>query len=368
MASFAIFSVWQAYAYLEAGQRKHLIRAAILVGLAMGCKYPGGLIGLPLLCAILLRHWPEEPRSFARKLLAPAIWKRLGVAAGLGLLVFLLTTPGILFDTQQFFQDLQYEVSHYQEGHGRHTVRSFGEHAAKMLLYFAFHGLSPYQGFALILTAFALLGLGRLLREKPRKSLLLWIFPLIYCLYFMSQKAMIVRNYLVILPFLALFASLGMEGLFSYLKRKLGTWAFALWLLLGLGILANGLHHFQAAHSITQLKTPGVFFAKLEAHLQAHEETFFVFSQGMQKQWKENLGKPLPPNVAVRPYPHTDYQVVFFSREFEKYWRYYQVNRHNYVVRIIGSQDINFNYYPEWQNEKIVIMKAKFARKLPLKF
>jgi hypothetical protein len=365
MAFFTLLSVWQSICYLHEGKRKALVISALAAGIATGCKYPGALTALPLALAILFRTG-SEAGGFKGSLKSKRLWKTFGLAAGLGILVFLFLTPGAIFDTSQFLHDIRYEVQHYQEGHGRHTVNGFSAHAYRMLMYFGFHGFSSLPAFSLLCSAFVIPGIIYVIRKKKQTGIMLVAFPLVYMLYFMTQKAMIVRNYMVLIPFLAFFSAAGFMWLTEWISNRFRPALVAVWLIMGAGVVYNGFFIGKAAESIVRLKTPESFFIQLESWIRGHPQTNYVFSEGVATFWREQYRKPLPNNVVRKSRRSKNFQVVFFSREFPKYWRYYLVNRHNYTRKVIGSLDVNFNYYPEWPNEKIVLMDARFARKLPL--
>jgi hypothetical protein len=84
---------------------KLALLSGVFAGLSAGTKYTGILALIGLLVAITVA---ERKRS-----IIPAV-----IAAAAGLAVFVLTTPGILLQTQAFIDDFAFEMSHTSTGHG----------------------------------------------------------------------------------------------------------------------------------------------------------------------------------------------------------------------------------------------------------
>lgn len=85
--------------------RSPTLLAGLFAGLAMSTKYTGILALLSLFVALGFRKGKDWWRSAL-----PAT----GVAAG----AFVLTTPGVLTDTQTFLRDFTFELGHSATGHG----------------------------------------------------------------------------------------------------------------------------------------------------------------------------------------------------------------------------------------------------------
>lgn len=84
---------------------KYALLAGLFAGLSAGTKYTGILAILSLWTALGFRR---HPRAI-----------QLGLAGlAVAVVVFLLTTPGALLDTQQFLKGVRSESSHMRTGHG----------------------------------------------------------------------------------------------------------------------------------------------------------------------------------------------------------------------------------------------------------
>ena len=121
--------------------------------------------------------------------------------------------PG--FDTRVIFwpaevlSGILYEVRHYASGHAGHTVSPGAEHGWRMLVYLSSSVFSHFPIIALIVFGFSFIGVVALIREDRNMATVALCFPLLYFLYFSIQRAMVVRNLLVLVPFLAVLAARG---------------------------------------------------------------------------------------------------------------------------------------------------------------
>src|SRR6516164_10272620 len=77
---------------------------------------------------------------------------------------------------------------------------------------------STFQLISVLLMAFCFAGLWALIKESWRSALIVLLFPVVYLLYFSSQAAMIVRNYLVVAPFLFILMARGVFWTSSKLR------------------------------------------------------------------------------------------------------------------------------------------------------
>jgi hypothetical protein len=85
--------------------------AGVFAGLSAGTKYTGVLALLTLVVAVeLVRRKRGWPLAASLRLQA--------IAFASALVVFLVTTPGVLLDTGKFMKDFAYEMAHTATGHG----------------------------------------------------------------------------------------------------------------------------------------------------------------------------------------------------------------------------------------------------------
>lgn len=91
MAVFAMLTLWLCLCYLRKGQQPILIASAFCAGMAVGTKYPGVLIFLPVLISVFMQRNTDDKFRFAFRV--SAILRSLSLV-GVMLLAFFMTTPG----------------------------------------------------------------------------------------------------------------------------------------------------------------------------------------------------------------------------------------------------------------------------------
>ncbi len=128
---------------------KPFIWAGVFCGLSAGTKYTGIIALVAVALTALLAVRPIDIRTWA---------KQTAVATGAALAVFLIVTPGAIFDTAKFLQDVRYEMSHTSTGHGlvfAGTAPGWAYHIGNLVV-----------GYGGLLTILSLIGLAVGLRRK----------------------------------------------------------------------------------------------------------------------------------------------------------------------------------------------------------
>jgi hypothetical protein len=146
--------------------------AGVVAGLAMGAKWPGVLLIVPLFVA----SWRQ--------------WRRLGIALLLGALTFLLTSPFVLVEPGTAFHD-GWDT---QDIH--HTGWLGFEHDGTSLVGFL-HRLWSSMGPVLVVAA---LGVGAALVVRRRPDLILASFVLVYFVNLLTLKSHFDRFVLPLIP------------------------------------------------------------------------------------------------------------------------------------------------------------------------
>ena len=378
--------------------------AAIFGGLALGSKYPAGLLIIILLVAIVLNWYAKikrwsgilasaEAKSadfiFPQKPVFPL--KTVLLASFLFFAAFLLSTPGALLDFTKFKADLLFEIAHYKTGQDGHNVSGAAEHLGNLFRYFGFHVFSPNKLLSLFLALVSLSGVLFSLKRDRRLALVLGLFPLLYMIYFSSQKVMFARNYLVLIPFSAIYFGLALSSIATFTEsiliqrrprkenqaleippKKISATqlsAAALPLLIVLVLAGFNLTFAYKASDTIRRKDDLPFFAKkVDLFVRSHPGQKYLFSTATTRFWNGfNLGE-FPKNVYFTrdQVPGQDFEVIFFSRESELYPRKLEANHYDYVTHGFGAMEINLNYYPRWSHTKILVMKWKYAKKLAI--
>ncbi len=131
---------------------KAALLAGVFAGLGAGTKYTGILALLTVLVAV------EVVRRKRNWSMAEAL-KLDGAAIASALVVFLVTTPGVLLDTEKFMRDFKYEMTHTATGHGLVFAGSSPG--------FLYHLGNLFSGVGILLT---LLGIGGLVWAAAKRN------------------------------------------------------------------------------------------------------------------------------------------------------------------------------------------------------
>ncbi|MCH7903936.1 MAG: glycosyltransferase family 39 protein [Armatimonadetes bacterium] len=159
------------------------VLAGVFAGLSAGAKYTGilALIALAVACALST----DKVR-----------WKTLALGAGAALVTFVVTTPGVLLESQRFFADFRYEMLHTSTGHG---LVFAGTPSG-----FIFHlqNLSVAFGFVLLLVG--AFGLGRAVFRRHAWAIALVAFALAYYILIGRAEVKFVRYVFPLIPVLCI--------------------------------------------------------------------------------------------------------------------------------------------------------------------
>lgn len=171
----------------EEGTDRHAIWMGLAAGLAAGTKYNAVLV--------LLAAAPLVARE--------AQWRRFAMAAGACVLAFILTTPGILINTDAFFRDFKYEMLHTSTGHGLVFAST-----APGSLYHLSNLITGYGGLLLIIGVGGLVWASRRKGEDGQKpAYWLWgaiTFAVVYYLLIARAEVKFLRYVFPLIPVLAL--------------------------------------------------------------------------------------------------------------------------------------------------------------------
>lgn len=127
------------------------VAAGVWAGLSAGTKYSGilALIAVPVVLILQQRA-------------SRVTWKQVGVAGGLSLVaaiaIFVVTTPGVLLQSEIFWRDFKYEMAHTSTGHGL-VFAGTGSG-------FVVHLLNLARGYGFLLLILSLAGLGLAFRNR----------------------------------------------------------------------------------------------------------------------------------------------------------------------------------------------------------
>lgn len=188
---FVLVAFRAGIAIYHSGSVRNYLWAGVAVGLAAGTKYVGGIVGIVVPVAHVLRNIEPGAVSWRQFML-----DRWVVLAGVvSLLVFLATSPYVILDFEVFLTYFFKIFVHYADGHPGMEGNTL---LFYMQLLFVVHG--PVSVLALAGVAWGLV-------TDPKRTLLFCCFPLAYFLMIVDVPVRNDRTLMPILPFVFLLAA-----------------------------------------------------------------------------------------------------------------------------------------------------------------
>jgi len=319
--------------------RKKIILSAIAAGIAAGTKYTAAFI-LIIYPLFLLHEYIEKKISFKQSLIWMCCIPVLFLAA------FFLTTPGAIIEFKLFFSDVVWVKSVYSTGHLGHTIHAGTDHLVKITEYVILEMFSQNTIISCLFFLFVFIGF---IYGAIRKNILissLFVVMLVYVLYLSSFSAMIVRNTLYILPFFSVMAALGYFYLLEKSNNKLKS---ILTLIIFLFTAYSCFLNLQAASTIGKRSVDDEK-KLLTEFTESYQDAKILFSGKIQEQLK------MPDNITNDEYTYLAYYLSEVPPGASV------ANIRGQFAAMLGPQDINIDYYPNWcGRDRILIMEKKFV-------
>ncbi|MCB0311067.1 MAG: hypothetical protein KDD42_07520, partial [Bdellovibrionales bacterium] len=185
MCVWAVFLALRLYDRFSLGR---LIACGLVCGLAVSSKYNAGPVAILPFFVCLLR--------------GKRGWREFGLALSIPVLSFFIGSPYILLNLKLFYQHLSYEVWHY--GVAGHVGHMEERGLPQALFYFDWLAESAV---GVVVAVLGGIGTLYMLAKLKARSAVVAAFPLLYFIMMSLQVANFTRNMLVIIPFVALAAS-----------------------------------------------------------------------------------------------------------------------------------------------------------------
>jgi len=324
--------------------------AAIAAGLTTGSKYTAALLIVPLLLTLYLT-W--DHKALFRTLILPAA--QLCFIMGL---TYLITTPGTVLDPVNFLEGLKLQLRIYSHGHEVHTINGGSEHFLRMMQFFSLVLFSPFAPIALIFFLFVLVGAYATWKENWNLALVILAFPVLYILYFSTQRAMILRNQLIVIPFLAVLVGRGVAYVVEQLRNPMARRVVAS--VVAALLIVNGVWLFYAAQTIVDRSTDR-FTREFAAYISAHPNEHVYVTPAVMTDLalvgmkaSSNLNSSLDDADLAAFYGLKDALECI------------PANRPDTILRWFGPLEVDYSYYTTWPgNDRIVLMRGDQARQLP---
>jgi hypothetical protein len=351
---------WLAFLCLLLGEKSKRLpwfySGAVAIGLTIGTKYTGALL-MPFFLVGAMYFLKQQGRSTGN------VAKHGAGFLALAGFTFVLTTPGVVLDPFRFLNQLGEQHEIYTTGWYGYTVKPGIPHFFEILKYLSLQIFSHFWSISIVFAALCLIGIVALFLERNVFMILAAGFCLAYLLFFSQQAAMIVRNLLIVAPFLALAAARGI----TILAEDMGSRAKPVFYA-GIGsLLAINLGwQIYAAREIKIRFHPEYFLKEFERYAaRSPKDTFLVSSRLFNDLQKAQL---LPSSVTTdptRPYS----KVVFLQTEGpDKMWQIWPSNAWGMYERTFGPQEVNLEAYSTFiGNERILVVTKETFLKLPVK-
>lgn len=316
---------------------------AVAAGLATATKYSAW----PIVLVVVAASWiANESESLPRRAIASMNLAATAVA------VFLVVSPGTLLQPTLAASAILWQVAHYATGHYGYTVHSGLDHATRLLIYCGSVLLSRDAAVAVGLTVCAFAGAIALARENHRTGLVFLSFPVLYASYFSLQRVMIVRNVIVIAPFLAVLAARGVRAAWDAAavagQRRPSRIAIAA--LATVVVFLNGAHAVAAVASIRG-RSDATTLREFTEWARGQDEGSIELSARLQSLLGGASGTP---TAGARFAMYAD----------EPGHEAFRPNERALFQQVFGPREVNLNYYPDWIGGRhiVVLTRAQAMR------
>jgi hypothetical protein len=269
---------------------------------------------------------------------------------------YLVTTPGTVLDPIVFADGLNWILGVYNGGHIGYTVRPGFPHLWLLVRYLAVSLFSPYTPFAILFFASAIAGGVFCWREDRRLAALLIGFPVLFATFFCwKYTVFIVRNFLLLAPFLAILSARGLAEALLRLRPRAARVTLAI-VICG-ALIANAAWLILAGESIRHHDDRSAASDAVK-YVRDHPRTRFRVSPRVTALAADR-GVTLPSNSVQT---NAD-EVVFFALSEGIPVERWIVNDPWLTRAVFGPREVNFNYYSTWSgSDRVVVMTIEKAR------
>ena len=183
---------------IKVDSTKFALASGVSLGFLVGTKYTGAIAVIPFLIALFLQHAKSEHEGILGLLRSIVSDQKLWIVGASSMFVFMLSTPGILLQTEAFLSSIVFEqdrMSRYKQ--------SLLHISSWRTIYF-----SLVRAIGLPLTMAALIGLVLSIYRKKQFEIILATMVILYVLYF--GNALFPRYWIMMSPLLAYFSSISL--------------------------------------------------------------------------------------------------------------------------------------------------------------
>jgi hypothetical protein len=291
------------------------------------------------------------------------------VCAGIAVAATLAVNPGLLVDTVQVANDWGYAAKDYFRSDARplwDAYRSAGRlyHLREATLYVVAVLLSPWPWLAVALSIVAVLGVAGSAERNGAAALAVASIVPVFVIALSGSGLVIVRNYLPVLPALALCVMWGLEDLLAADRARR---AIAL-ALCAAAVTLNATVLVTTAWSVRRPWDDARLARAVKAYVEARpDERFQVSRRVAELAAKAEL--PLLGMANVRPLGAGGEFDCMLYTPAEYGGQLPGATRLGYFRAVFGSREVDYDYYPDWighgLDRRVYALDAsKAARKL----
>jgi 4-amino-4-deoxy-L-arabinose transferase-like glycosyltransferase len=357
MMHFALLSFLCLALGLVHKRLRWLYIGAVAIGLTVGTKYTGGLI-LPFFLAGAAYMLWQTRRSIM------LVISHGSILVALSGFTFAITTPGAVLDPFRFFDEIRVQREIYSTRWYGYTVRPGLHHFGEMLKYIALQVFSHYWVISIIFTVFCLVGLVSFVKERRLFLLLVTAFLLGHLAFFAQQSAMIVRNLLVVVPYLCLAVARGISVITDRFGQRLRIIVYT---FLAIALTINVAWEIYAARQIKLRGHSEYFLNKFVDYVQRSPKDLVLVSEKLSAAL--NAARiPFPTNLVTNQ-DASFTKVAFFQTEGpDRFWhKDWPSNWWGMYDRNFGSLEVNLDAYSTFiGNERILVMSRAHFKRLPM--
>jgi hypothetical protein len=233
--------------------------------------------------------------------------------------------------------------------------------------------LSPYTWSAAMLAGSAVVGAVAMLLAPRRRVIPMLAYVLFYVVFFSGQRAMVVRNLLVLSPPIIILSGVGVGwlagwawGLLAGRAGKGAAWAASavVWAAAVVGVGYSAAADVSYAEAAAPQMDTKRSLEAARAWIKDHPKEQVYFSGKVAKELGSVEGMS---NPALHTRSKHEY-VMAYPREDDVPWRFlrWPANVRGLTVRDMGPFAANFDYYSTWQNQQIILMPLEKARCVPV--
>jgi hypothetical protein len=237
-------------------------------------------------------------------------------------------------------------------GHGGYTVEAGWPHLAGILDFIAFRLASPYPIVSVLVLTAAVAGGAVAWCVNRYAAVFLTAVPVLYIVYMATNRVLIVRNLLILVPFVAILVAVAVDNLARLFQSV--TIRIAIPVAAATLLALNWPIFLHVAASMQDLDVES-WRRSIATYVAAHRDRHYAVSPRVAALLFERPEAQSP--VTVYPPERSDAYIYVLGEHHARI-----ANRRNTYRVVAGPDDVDLDYYPTWLGlERIVIVDGPVA-------